>query len=160
VRTSVLHVPARRYLLRVVQHVVTIKKLLADSCATIWWCDYLTLVNRHLIELDAVKQRVSSKYSFADTYRISEDPELLATLERQRSAMQELDSHRPVDEVKMQALRDTVPGVATHEFQGDKVVYAPGHDEIALAVARNKYGGKFVDWVVSREKMIARAPAE
>jgi hypothetical protein len=125
-----------------------------------WWRDYLTLVNRHLIELDAVRKRVSSKYSFADMNRMSEDPELLATVERQRSAMQELDSHRPVDGLKMQALRDTVPGVATLEYQGDKVVYVPGHDEIALAAARNKYGDKFVDWVVSREKMIARALAE
>ena len=50
--------------------------------------------------------------------------------------------------------------MATLEHQGDKVVYVPGHDEIALAAARNKYGDKFVDWVVSREKMIARALAE
>jgi len=50
--------------------------------------------------------------------------------------------------------------VATLEHQGDKVVYVPGHDEIALAAARNKYGDKFVDWVVWREKMIARALAE
>jgi hypothetical protein len=121
-----------------------------------WWREYLTLVNRHLIEMEAVTRSVSSKYSFADTDKVSQDPVLLATLDRQRSAMQELDSRRPVDGLKMQALRDTVPGVATLEFQSDKVAYVPGHNDIALAAARQKYGDKFVDWIVSREGAIAR----
>ena len=120
-----------------------------------WWHDYLTLANRNRIEMDAVTRSVSSKYSFGDTDKISQDPELLATLDRQRSAMQELDSRRPVDGLKMQALRDTVPGVATLEFQGDKVAFVPGHNEIALAAARQRYGDKFVDWVISRESVIA-----
>lgn len=125
-----------------------------------WWRDYLTLVNRNRIEMDAVTRSVSSKYSFADTDRIAQDPELLATLDRQRSAMQELDRRRPVDGLKMQALRDTVPGVATLELQGDKVAYVPGHNEIALAAARQRYGDEFVDWVISRESVIARILSE
>ena len=125
-----------------------------------WWRDYLTLVNRHRIELDAVTRSVSSKYSPGETDRMSQDPELLATFDRQRSAMQELEGRRPVDGLKMQALRDTVPGVATLEFQGDKVAYVPGHNEIALAAARQRYGDKFVAWVVSREAVIARILSE
>jgi hypothetical protein len=122
----------------------------------VWWRDYLELVARNQAELEELRQRISSKYSFAETGRISQDPELLATLDRQRSTMQELDNRRPVDGLKMQALRDTVPGVATLEFQRDKVVYVPGRNEIALAAARQKYGDQFVDWIVARESTIAR----
>jgi hypothetical protein len=122
-----------------------------------WWRDYLTLVDRHRIELEAVTQRVSSKYPLAQTDRSAQDPELLATFERQRRAMQELMNHMPVDGLKMQALRDAVPGVATFDLKGGKAVYVPGHDEIVLAAARKRYGDKFIDWLISRESSIARA---
>jgi hypothetical protein len=56
----------------------------------------------------------------------------------------------------MDALGETVPGVATLEFQGGKVVYVPGRNAIALAAARSKYGDQFVDWIVARESTIAR----
>jgi hypothetical protein len=125
-----------------------------------WWRDYLTLVQRHRLELDATTQRVAARYPFAQTDRIAQDPELLATLERQRSAMQELMDQTPVDGLKMQALRDAVPGVATFDLEGGKVVYVPGHDEIVLAAARQRYGDKFIDWLLSRESLIARAVAD
>jgi hypothetical protein len=122
----------------------------------VWWREDLVLVNHNIAEMETVRERVAAKYSFAELERMTQDPELLGTLEGQRSAMQELDNRRPVDGLKMQALRDTVPGVATLEFQGDKVVYVPGRDEIVLAAARKRYGDQFVDWIVARESAIAR----
>jgi hypothetical protein len=122
----------------------------------VWWRDYLEVGNRNVVEMNAVSKRVASKYSFADTGRIAQDPELLAASERQRNAMKEVMNRMPVDGVKMDALGETVPGVATLEFQGDKVVYVPGRNEIALAAARKNYGDQFVDWIVARESTIAR----
>lgn len=122
----------------------------------VWWREYATLTSHNMAEMKAVSDRIAARYSLGSSDRIAQDPELVAMLERQQVAARDIEARAPLSRPKMEALGETVAGIATLEPKDGGVVFVAGHNEIALASARSKYGDEFVDWVVARESLVAR----
>jgi len=119
-----------------------------------WSREYIALANSHKAELDAVAERGAARLPFGDPGKIAQDPELLAALDRQRTAMQAQLDRMPLKGAKAQALGETLAGIGAFVAQPDGLVYTARRDEQALANARRKYGDEYVQWVLSRESTI------
>jgi hypothetical protein len=119
-----------------------------------WLREHMAAVNRHRAELEELSDRLSSKYSYAELHKITDDAELRAMVDRQQAAMHELEARSPLSGVKREAFEAAINGVAPREFHPDKMNYARRRDETALAAAAERYGRPFVDWVVARESQI------
>jgi len=107
-----------------------------------WTRDWADLAQSHAREASEVAERVARKYSLGDTKGVASDPELLATVERQRTAMQEHMDHNPLSDPQLQAIHAVIDGLI------------PSHDERKLSSARATYGDRFVNRVVARESDI------
>jgi hypothetical protein len=107
-----------------------------------WNRDWIGLARKHTDETQEVSNRVAEKYR-QDFSRMSEDPELRATLDRQRAEMQEHMNRCPLDDAQIQAVKAVYEGIV------------PQRNEQALSNARRKYGNKFVDRVVAHEREIS-----
>lgn len=118
-----------------------------------WHRDWMQLTNRHKAELDAQSERMAARYSFADSDKITGDPELLALLERQRGEMRPLMTRAPRG-LTAEALEATLLGLGRVVAGPRAMTYVPGRDEAALAAARAKYGDTFVSWVLAHESTI------
>ena len=118
-----------------------------------WHRDWMQLTNQHKAELDAESVRIESRYSLADSYKITQDPELLALLERQRGEMRPLMARAPRG-LTAEALDATLPGLGRVVIGPRAMTYVPGRDEAVLAAARTKYGDEFVSWVLAHESTI------
>lgn len=146
-REGVIHVAGRTPIK------VTDEELIAYAS---WLHDYVKLQKEGRIESEEMFGRLSRRDSWAKADGISSDPALLAMVERHRNAMAELERRMPAENAKMQALSETIAGVVTVDLSGRKVELVPGHNEIALTTARQRYGDEFVDWILSREALIVR----
>jgi hypothetical protein len=118
-----------------------------------WYRDWKLLTNRHKAEGDVLVQSVAAKYSFAETGKIAQDPDLLALLARQRQEMRPLMARAPGGPTAA-AYEATLAGIGQLLPTPHGMVYFPGRNEAVLAAARAKYGDKFVDWVLARESTI------
>ena len=118
-----------------------------------WYRDWKILTNRHKAELDAESQRLTARYSFAETNQAATDTALLALLQRQRSEMAPLMSRVPRG-LTAEALRATLPGLGRMVLSPTGMTYVPGRDERVLAAARGTYGDAFVSWVLAHEQTI------
>ena len=106
-----------------------------------------------------MSQRLSTKYSHAETHKVADDPELLTMVKRQSATMQELEARSPLTGLKREALEAVIGGIAPREFHPDKMTYARRRDGAVLSEAAEKYGEEFVAWVVARESQIVGALA-
>lgn len=114
-----------------------------------WSRDFAVQANKNIVEMRAMTDRSGVSQS-----------EVVSMVERQRRESAEIMSREPATGVKSNALGAAIAGVVSIDFQGDKVEYRFGHDEVALASARQKYGDQFVDWVVAREDKIRKILSE
>lgn len=128
----------------------------SDSVLTAWveWHrDWMRLTNRHKAELDADSARLAQRYSWRESHRVAEDPELLAMLARQRAEMQPLLARAPRG-LTAEALEATVRGVGRMVIGPRAITFEPGRNAAALDSARATYGDAFVRWVLAHERMI------
>jgi hypothetical protein len=107
-----------------------------------WTREWGELAMRHAREGQEVAARVAPKYSMSGTPGMTNDPELRATLDRQRAAIQEHMDRIPLNDAQVKAWKATVAGLI------------PRRDDQVLAAARQKYGDRFVDRVLARERDI------
>ena len=118
-----------------------------------WYRDWMLLTNRHKAEGDAQSERMAARYSYAELDKVTEDPELVAMLARQREEMRPFMTRAPRG-LAAEALEATLPGVGQMVAGPRAMTYVPGRDEAVLAAARAKYGDTFVSWVLSHESTI------
>lgn len=104
-----------------------------------WRREYADLAQRHVGELREVSDRIAAKYSPAETNRISEDPEFLGTLERQRAEMQREMDRNPLSNEQMLAMNSVMDGIV------------PRRDDARISKVRQRYGDEFVDRLLARE---------
>jgi hypothetical protein len=116
-----------------------------------WLRDWKQLANRNKAELDAVTERVAATLSVADTGKIAQDPDVLATIARNGETMRAHFDLKPKGRTTdaMQAALEGL-GLTVPFF-----TYTGVRDEEALARARRMYGDAVVDWILERESTIA-----
>ncbi|HEX2781128.1 MAG TPA: hypothetical protein VHM30_16630 [Gemmatimonadaceae bacterium] len=87
---------------------------------------------------------------------LSTNPQLLALVERQRTAMDELQSRIPRGPTAT-GLGFALPGLGQMTGTAEGLVWIPKRDDAVLAQARARFGDDFVDWLIAREDIIDTA---
>jgi hypothetical protein len=125
----------------------------------VWTRDWKQLTNRHKEELDRVTEQATAKLAPTDLDKAVEDPDFVATLERQGAAMKAHFAHLPRGPMA-NGFQATLEGMGTMLPRPDGYIYVSGRNEETLAKARKRYGDTFVDWVLERESTIATILSE
>lgn len=125
----------------------------------VWTRDWKLLTNRHKAESDAVTEQAAAKLSLKDTGKIAQDPDLLATWDRQAAEMKAHFAGLPRGPMA-NGFQATLEGIGAMIPRPSGYVYVPGRNEEALQKARKVHGDAFVDWVLQREATIVAILSE
>lgn len=118
-----------------------------------WNRDWMLLASRHKGELDAEMPGITARHPFRSSYKVTQDTQLLAMLERQRSEMQRHMARAPRG-MTAEALAATLSGLGHSVIEPSGMIWVPGRNESALTAARARYGDAFVAWVLAHERVI------